>query len=173
MNKVYIYLSVAIAITVSTISILLYSFSSTGVVFVDTTVIYDNFNLSKELNTELESTIKKKKLQLDSLYSSLMVMERDLKNNHNSNEELVRVADMEQEYIRQKKNFEKEQEELLFNCNSKIWNQINSYIDDFGNEKGYSLILGATGQGGIMYGEKKVNITEEFLKYINTRYDVK
>jgi|GEM_PF-2437702 len=51
--------------------------------------------------------------------------------------------------------------------NEKVWNFINREILEFGKSNKYHLIMGATGDGGIMYGEASLNVTEDFIDYLN------
>jgi hypothetical protein len=41
-------------------------------------------------------------------------------------------------------------------------------MKSFGKERGYDIIFGTVSGGNILYGEDAVNITNEFLKYINS-----
>lgn len=47
---------------------------------------------------------------------------------------------------------------------------INAFINDYGKENGYNLILGATTMGNIAYGQKELNITERLVKVLNQNY---
>jgi len=69
--------------------------------------------------------------------------------------------------------FDKENGELTAVCNDKIWNQVNQFIEDYGKEKQYRFVLGATGEGTIMFGDKHVDVTDETLAYLNNRYNDK
>jgi outer membrane protein len=51
-----------------------------------------------------------------------------------------------------------------------VLNQINSYVKEFGEKKGYDLILGVTSDGNILYGKDAIDITNEVLKGINENY---
>ena len=47
---------------------------------------------------------------------------------------------------------------------------MSQYILDYGKNNNYDLILGADGNGVLMYANDKMNISEEITKYINSRY---
>lgn len=51
-----------------------------------------------------------------------------------------------------------------------ILNQVNSYIEEYGQEKGYDLILGSTTSGNILYGLPKHDVTEDLLNRLNKSY---
>lgn len=52
--------------------------------------------------------------------------------------------------------------------NEKIWNYLNRQAAQFGKSTNYDVILGARGDGGIMYGKDAANASEEFLNYLET-----
>ncbi|WP_188816311.1 OmpH family outer membrane protein [Hymenobacter cavernae] len=49
--------------------------------------------------------------------------------------------------------------------------EINAYLKQYGKEKGYDFILGATEQGNIVYAAEGKDITEEVLTGLNQQYD--
>ncbi len=51
-----------------------------------------------------------------------------------------------------------------------VLNQINSFIEEYGKEKGYTLILGTTVSGNILYGNEAEDITDDLLKALNKNY---
>lgn len=53
----------------------------------------------------------------------------------------------------------------------KIWERLNPIINDFGKEKGYQIIIGATGTGALLYADKSHDVTEELTKYVNDKYE--
>ncbi|WP_299460327.1 OmpH family outer membrane protein [uncultured Microscilla sp.] len=48
--------------------------------------------------------------------------------------------------------------------------QINSFVEQYAKEKGYSMVLGTTNTGNLMYGDKALDITEEVLTALNKSY---
>jgi outer membrane protein len=51
-----------------------------------------------------------------------------------------------------------------------IWKRINDEAMNFGKENGYDYILGAAGNGNMMYAKDQLNVTDEFIEFLNTRY---
>lgn len=60
----------------------------------------------------------------------------------------------------------KEDEEMT----QRVLNQVNSFIEQYGKEHGYTVILGTTSSGNIMYGDKSADITEPVLEALNNYY---
>lgn len=55
--------------------------------------------------------------------------------------------------------------------NQEILAEINAYIKQYGKEKGYDFILGATDNGNIVYAAEGKDITDEVLAGLNKQYD--
>ena len=51
-----------------------------------------------------------------------------------------------------------------------VLNQINSFVKEYAVENKYSLILGTTSDGNILYGEDAMDITDELLEALNNNY---
>ncbi|MGB0178249.1 MAG: OmpH family outer membrane protein, partial [Owenweeksia sp.] len=74
-------------------------------------------------------------------------------------------------YSQKKQKFEEDNLRLSREYDKQIWNQLNQYIKDFGEERNYSMIFGANGQGSLMYAEDTKDITSELIDYINQKYE--
>jgi outer membrane protein len=54
-----------------------------------------------------------------------------------------------------------------------ILNQINTYVEEYGQKNGYDVILGTTTSGNVLYAQKYLDITDEVLKGLNQHYQGK
>lgn len=72
-----------------------------------------------------------------------------------------------QQYVQ---HFQIEQEQTTEQYTADIWKRINQHVAEYGKEHGYDFILGASGDGSLMYAEEGNNITEEVISYLNERY---
>lgn len=52
----------------------------------------------------------------------------------------------------------------------EVMDDINPYLKEYGAREGYTLILGATEAGNIVYADEAADITDEVLKGLNARY---
>lgn len=53
----------------------------------------------------------------------------------------------------------------------KIWERLNPLMEQYGKEKGFKLLIGATGNGALLYGDKSCDVTDDVVRYINTRFE--
>lgn len=54
-----------------------------------------------------------------------------------------------------------------------ILNQVNSYVEKYGQENGYDVILGTSTSGNVMFGDKQLDITDDVLAGLNNSYQGK
>ena len=53
-----------------------------------------------------------------------------------------------------------------------VWKKLNAELKSYSEKQGYNLVMGANGNGSIMYGkEELLDVTEEFLAHANTTYE--
>ena len=76
-------------------------------------------------------------------------------------QQLLRYRDVVQQQAQQ------ENERLT----KAVLEEINSYIKEYGKEKGYTFILGATAGGNIVYAAPGTDVSEDVLKGLNAQYD--
>ncbi len=53
----------------------------------------------------------------------------------------------------------------------KIWERLNPLLEEFGKEVGCELIVGANGAGSVLFGSKKIDVTEDAIGFINRKYE--
>lgn len=51
-----------------------------------------------------------------------------------------------------------------------VLNQVNSYIQEYGKRKSYTVIMGTLETGSILYGKEAIDITDEVLEGLNKNY---
>lgn len=52
----------------------------------------------------------------------------------------------------------------------QVVDQINSFLKEYGEKKGYTIIIAATEFGNVAYADEGLDITEEVLNELNKRY---
>ncbi len=51
-----------------------------------------------------------------------------------------------------------------------VMNDLNAFVKEYGKREGYTLILGATSSGNIVYADDAIDVTEAVVKELNERY---
>lgn len=76
----------------------------------------------------------------------------------------------EQNFLRYKESVQAQMGKEDSEMTGKALEQISSFVQAYGKKKGYTLILGTTETGSILYGTPNEDITEELLKELNLYY---
>ncbi|MBX7204102.1 MAG: OmpH family outer membrane protein [Bacteroidia bacterium] len=143
---------------------------SSKIGWMDLPKVYDQFAYKKQLQKELESRQLATGNQIDSIEMELSVLS-NLMNEDKGKESLInehrRKGNM---LLMQKKKLEEQLEEVRTDFHNKITMQLNQYVRDYAESQNYDLVLSADGSGILMYGEGKIELTDNIIAYINKRY---
>ncbi len=143
-----------------------------NIAYIDNIKIFSNFNMTKDLSKINEKKYASKIKAFDSLVVKIKTMENYLKKQrHISKKEKLNYAKIQKIVIEKDKELKRIQENVKNEINVKVWKRLNEYIVMFGKKKKLNLILGAQGNGNIMYGNSKINITDSFIKFANNKYE--
>ncbi|MFM7858942.1 MAG: OmpH family outer membrane protein [Flammeovirgaceae bacterium] len=117
--------------------------------------LFNEFEGKKELELKLSKVTKTNRYIMDSLTRLIT---------QTSN---YSVAQMHRNSI---SDIKLSEEELTEKYTADLWSTINQSVKEFGEQKGYDFIFGATGDGGLMYAKKGNDITDEVLRFMNDKY---
>ncbi len=136
--------------------------------------LYENFNMKKELEKKYEKISMSRKNILDSLEINLRSLSGQielLKENDPARKSKIQDFELlRQDYLMKKKNFSEDTERTSQQYDEEIWKQLNQYVNDYGKENEYTYIYGAQGNGSLMYGSEKEDITGQVNEYVNHKY---
>lgn len=142
--------------------------SSKKIAYVNTIQLYDSFKLKKELEEKFSKVQLARQNLLDSIKFRIQYV--SIKGAALSEQEKMQVNDLQRSYLYKEKEFSDENAATMQQYSDQIWKQINQYVNDYGKKHGYDLILGATGEGNIMFARTEEDITKNVSEYINRRY---
>lgn len=165
MNKILIILNCIIIFSI--VGIVIYvTKTNKKIAYVTTSEIFSDFKMTKEINADVEKIEKSKQAILDSIADQLKKMQAGIIKGDEENFNFTK-----KEFITKRNQFAEEITRIKQLSVEKVWKQINQYITEYGKEKGYDIILGANGQGSLMYAEESNNQTKEITDYINKKYN--
>ena len=150
-----------------------YSTKSTKVVYVDLNKAYSEFKMTKELDAKLTLTEQNRKNILDSLKFKFELVTRQLNNDMKNTELQKQYSMIREEYSLRQQQLTTDQDEQTKQYNDQIFKQINQYVQDYRKEKGYDIVLGASGNGAVMSADEKFDITSDMVNYMNEKYQGK
>lgn len=145
------------------------------IVYVDNQRLFDGFQMKKELEQELLTRKGKQSFLADSLKGELIAMESNFATVAKEKQEQFQKEFLAKrnQWISVTQQMEAAEKELESTYTTQIWNQLNQYVQDFGEQNGFDMIIGANGDGSLMYSKKTMDITDELTTYINKRYEGK
>ena len=138
-------------------------FHDAGVKYIDAAKAFNEFNLTKELKSQAQSESALFDSSLDSLELALNTFRGET-----SSEDYQRLAYRYQEMEKARRN---RMEQLLTDSDTKIWIELNSYFESFGEQQGCNVLLGGTGNGNVLYIQESLNLTDDFIEYANKKYE--
>lgn len=80
-------------------------------------------------------------------------------------------ATKEQQLLRYREAIRQQAQQENQRLTKAVLDEINTYLKQYGKDKGYTFILGATESGNIVYAAEGTNITEDVLQGLNAQYD--
>ena len=148
------------------------------VVYVDLDSLMANYNLAKDINTDMmrkEEDIKLKLTEkLKNLQANQADFERKYKNNvystpERAQQEYNRIVKMEQEIAQFEQSMAAEFEKEGTAKNKALRDSINAFIKEYNADKGYDYILTKAGDN-FLYANEALDITKEVVEGLNSRY---
>lgn len=162
---------VALSLLICVSCILFISMTRTQNVYVINAEIYNEFEMKKQLEARMISVQQQRKSILDSLGLRIeMRLQAYQMNGASDTLEANQIRNMQQDLYMKQNMFAEDNERMVAQYEEQIWKQLNQYAQDYGKEKGYSIVFGANGDGGIMYGDEVVNVTEDLKLYANEKF---
>lgn len=141
------------------------------IAYVDNIALFNGFRFKKERQAEYEQQKTVYQSKLDTLRINHLSIEEARQKNPGDKELEKRSAYSLAYYKEADYVFAARLDSMDNRFNSEVWLKINQYIEMFGQEHRYDMVIGASGTGSLMYGSKPYDITEDVLEYINKKYE--
>lgn len=136
--------------------------------FVRTGVIFQEYKGMQEANEKFNKEIGVVQGNLDTLRNRFERLKIRL-GNKESHELQVAGKEYEEYNQRSANDLEQRKQQLT----QEVVQEINNSIQAYGRSKGYTLILGSTNDGSILYGEEALDITKYIIAELNKQYNNK
>lgn len=160
-------------IAIAALGLSIYQFTSPKkIAFVESNVLLEEYSESKEAREELNTKIQEWQANITTLQNELEVLNTELIENAEGWSQTKRDAHLEtmqekqQEYGRYNQAVNQKAGELETELMEPVYLTINNRIKAYGKEQGYSIVFGTVQGGNILYGDEAVNITWDFIKYL-------
>ena len=167
MNKTQYTLAISFSVFLVT---LLTSCNDRKVGYIDNNKVVSEFKLSKTFYNQREQLGSEHKFLLDSLKLEIELLDRKYSNDKNDTV-LDAALRLKQRYNSFSDRFSKEESELEIAHNRQVSSYINQKAEEFSIQNDLDILFGANGNGNLMYAEKSLNYTDQFIEFINQEYE--
>ena len=125
--------------------------------------------LLKEKTEKSQANVDTLRLELERTYNTYVKRSGSLsaKEKKEQQELLQRQQQNYMQYEQAMKEKEKKDETEM---TQSVLNQVNSFVEQYGKEKGYDIVFGTTNSGNLLYAKESMDITKEVLEALNANY---
>ena len=130
----------------------------------------------KDAQQEFDKKASQWQANLDTLASELEASIKALEKDRNQlKPEAFKAREAEiglkqQQFVQYREAIQKQAQQEDQQISESVFNQINSFIEAHGKAKGYQVILGASGDGNLLYAHGGLDITQEIVTQLNKQY---
>ncbi|WP_211252713.1 OmpH family outer membrane protein [Crocinitomix catalasitica] len=139
--------------------------------YIVTGELFDQFDYQKELDQEYKDLHKSRMKNIELSKLNVLKLEKNARMKNATEEDISKYQQSYNQFLQMESEINNELAETSGQYRLKVWDKLNSLVSQFGEENNYEIILGAGGDGNIMYAEQKKNITEELTAYCNLKYN--
>ena len=166
-----------LALVLGAFSLFLNVSSSTQQVYVDVNKLLEGYSRTATVRAEYETKAATLRANVDSLVGN---WQQELKDYEKERASLSKKElELKQELLatrqQQINNYQQAVQKQLQEEDQKVTqtviNDINDFVKTYGKEKGYEIILGATGSGTLMYADEATDLTKDVLTQLNAQYE--
>jgi len=139
--------------------------------------VLEEYHAMQDMNDRLKVVENRAYKTLDGMYQTLQEEAKWLRSNYNSlsQEEIgnkqLEIGNMERVFMDMQQKSNTHLDSLRAKSIEPIYDEVNQFIKDYGEEQGYSFVLGNLGNGNIMYASGASDITLEVIDGLNVAYN--
>jgi outer membrane protein len=160
------------------------------IVYVDQDTLLEKYELYQTNKTELETESKKVE---NTISSKLQAFQRKVEKFQNkviqtqqtaSSIAPIELQKLEQKFAKEQEALAKEEQSLvqqresaaldfekrIIDLQIELKGKVDEYLEELAEEKGYDLVLIKGNGGGVLYGNKALDITDSVVTELNKRY---
>lgn len=151
----YIFQVIHVMVTLSLAAYLFFFSPKEKKAYIDNQRLFDAFSGKAMLQEKLETLARSQQSQLD----SVAVLATG-----------VNAARYESLHQQMSEDFAINYQQVSTRYTADIWKELNKHISEYGKQKGYDFIFGATGDGSLMFASEGKDLTGEVINYVNERH---
>lgn len=149
------------------------------IAFIDNSEVINEYQMKVDIEDKFETQNEDFTKQRDSIaqvYQSEMqsVQQRLSQMSPQKQQEESQAFSQKWQPIQQQMQMQQQQMEQMFNTEmDSVISKMNKFVEGYGKDNGYTLVLGKNQAGSVVYGDETIDITEIITKAINEDYNGK
>jgi outer membrane protein len=137
-------------------------------VVVDLKTLFDQFDMKKEYQKKYQSITTEKQKSLDSL--TILLRNYSAREAQLTKAELDQARMVNKMLIIKQNAFEDENAKITAEYDKEVISRLLLYSKEFSKERGYDVVFGNDGTGAVLYNSEAIDVTKEFVDYVNQSY---
>mgnify|MGYP001815268026 FL=1 len=158
------------------LAIILVSCNQTKIAYINVEDIMRDYEATKVMQEEMQAKQDQIIKELDSISAPFQLEVQEYQKNA-SRMSAQKRAQVEAELGQKQQALQARQQQASQQLQSEsqvnseaITKKIDSFVSTYATANGFGLVLGTSGNGTVMYGDDKLNITKEILEILNEEY---
>ncbi len=153
-----------------------YSYATKSkIAFVDSNRLVENYEGMKAARAAFQQRSLQWQANIDTLTTEF---KRAVDEFEGNKEKLsAKEADLSKQLIESKRKqlvdyqqaIQQQAEQEDYQMTQKVLTEVNGLINDYAEQQGYDIVLGASGNGNIVYAKEYMDITEDVIDMLNTK----
>ena len=154
------------------ITVVMFLLNKQNVGFVESNILLTEYSEAQKAREQINEKITEWDANLTTLQQELetlnqeMVEKAEQWKQSERDAHLATMREKQQEYARYNAAVSQKATELEAELMQPIYDAINTRMKDYGEAKGFDLVFGTVQGGNILYGADAVNVTEDFISYL-------
>ena len=156
--------------------ILFTSCNQTKIAYINVEDLMKDYNATKELEEKLKSRQEEMTKALDSIGAPFQLKVQEYYQNANKmsaqkKAETEQALQQEQQILQARQQQAGQALQLENQTLSEaLTKKVDSFVADYAKAKGIQLVFGTSGNGTVMYGDDKLDVTSDILDILNDNY---
>jgi Skp family chaperone for outer membrane proteins len=171
MKKILVLLIVVVSMLIVCTGYLFYQKGKTEstIAYYDANALYDQFDLTMELEKGLEKEFVSKEMAIDSLKNQLDYLNQQYLNGDTSKTTIHNFKMIQDQYTFLQKKFQKDKDARMFECHEQIMLQLKKYTESYRLKHNYSILIG-NNNGVLVSVSSEIEVTKQLVEYVNLKY---
>ena len=161
-----IVLATILLLTIANTAGLVYCYRQTkNTVVIDVIKVFNEFKMKKDLESRVAVKLNDYSASIDSMQAVFTNMKQA-----NADPEKIRQTGELVDTLRSRAQRAYVTSDKAIN--EQVWMRLNALLTEYGDQYGYTLVIGANGMGTVLYNQKEIDKTEELIRFINKKYEL-